>query len=128
MRLNGSIATSSNMQLELGSTATNYSEYKGIGYTSGQNENGHWVKYDDGTLECRATKNSVGNTVITLPHPFVSTNYQLSFAPAYASSPNVIISWGDKTANDFKFFTVIDGIYTDTTNQAFDYTAIGRWK
>ena len=28
VRLNGSIATSSNMQLELGSTATNYSEYK----------------------------------------------------------------------------------------------------
>ena len=36
-------------QIEEGSTATNYSEYKGIGYTSGSNENGSWVKYDDGT-------------------------------------------------------------------------------
>lgn len=43
------------MQFEEGSTATNYSEYKGIGYTSGSNENGSWVKYDDGRMECTKT-------------------------------------------------------------------------
>ena len=52
VRLNGAIAASSNMQLELGSTATNYSEYKGIGYTSGQNANGSWIKFEDGTMIC----------------------------------------------------------------------------
>lgn len=41
-----------NIQIEEGTDTTNYSEYKGIGYTSGQNENGHWVKYDDGRMEC----------------------------------------------------------------------------
>lgn len=52
VRLNGAIDASSNMQLELGSTATNYSEYKGIGYTSGSNENGSWIKFEDGTMIC----------------------------------------------------------------------------
>lgn len=51
-------------QIEEGSTATNYSEYKGIGYTSGSNENGSWVKYDDGRMECWGVK-SYSNVAIT---------------------------------------------------------------
>ena len=40
------------LQLEKGTVATNYSEYKGIGYTSGQNANGSWIKFEDGTMIC----------------------------------------------------------------------------
>lgn len=54
------------IQIEEGSTATNYSEYKGIGYTSGQNSNGSWVKYDDGTLIQYVTKEATEKTFNTM--------------------------------------------------------------
>lgn len=96
---------------------------------SGSNENGHYIKFSDGTLICRATKSEgTGNSLITFPVPFASTNYQVSIDPGYASSPNVVITWGAKTVNGFKFYTVIDGEYTEETVQSFDYTAIGKWK
>lgn len=45
-----------NIQIEEGTDTTNYSEYKGFGYTSGRNANGSWVKYDDGRMECWGVK------------------------------------------------------------------------
>ena len=93
VRLNGSIATSSNMQLELGSTATNYSEYKGIGYTSGSNENGSWVKYDDGRMECWGVK-SYSNVAITnldIRDYYAQLPAQ-PFPQAFISSPICVMS------------------------------------
>lgn len=36
--------------LEKGNTATDFTQYQGIGYISGSNANGNYIKYDDGTL------------------------------------------------------------------------------
>ena len=41
------------IQVESGPVVTEYVEPKSYGYTSGKNENGSWIKYDDGTLICR---------------------------------------------------------------------------
>lgn len=43
------------VQLEEGSLSTTFTEYKGIGYVSGKNENGNYIKYDDGILMCWGT-------------------------------------------------------------------------
>lgn len=44
-------------QIEEGTTATERTPAKSFGYTSGSNENGSWIKYDDGTLIQYVTKN-----------------------------------------------------------------------
>ena len=38
------------IQLEKGETQTQFSEYQGLGYVSGSNSNGNYIKYTDGTL------------------------------------------------------------------------------
>lgn len=48
-----------NIQLEKGTVATEYVEHKDFGIQSGENENGSWIKFDDGTMICAL------NTVVT---------------------------------------------------------------
>ena len=38
----------SNILLEEGTVATEYTPYKSLGYTSGSNENGNYIKFDNG--------------------------------------------------------------------------------
>ena len=80
-------------QIEEGSTATNYSEYKGIGYTSGQNANGSWVKYDDGRMECWGVKsyNNVEVNVLDITEYYAQLPAQ-PFPQAFISSPICVMS------------------------------------
>ena len=80
-------------QIEEGSTVTNYSEYKGIGYTSGQNANGKWVKYDDGRMECWGV-NSYDNVeikVLDITEYYAQLPAQ-PFPQAFISSPICVMS------------------------------------
>ena len=80
-------------QIEEGSTATNYSEYKGIGYTSGRNANGSWVKYDDGRMECWGVKsyNNVEVNVLDITEYYGALPAQ-PFPQAFISSPICMMS------------------------------------
>lgn len=96
---------------------------------SGSNANGSYIKYSEGTLICRATKSGIkGNTLIQHPYPFITSNYQLSITPGYASSPDCVITWSSKETDSFKIYTTIGGNYTEEIAQSFDYTATGKWK
>ena len=50
----GNYVEFNNIQLEEG-TATDYMPYKGVGYTSGTNDYGSWIKFEDGTMICTKT-------------------------------------------------------------------------
>lgn len=81
------------VQIEEGSTATNYSEYKGISCTSGQNANGSWVKYDDGRMECWGVKsyNNVEVNVLDITEYYAQLPAQ-PFPQAFISSPICVMS------------------------------------
>lgn len=41
-----------NMQIEKGTSATEYVKHTDFGFESGSNDNGKWIKYEDGTMIC----------------------------------------------------------------------------
>ena len=103
---------------------------------SGNNANGYYVKFIDGTLICYGVVNNITtpandgiSTLITLPTSFINTNYNVSFTivngGAYWS--NVSISVNSKNTSNFTLSTRNDAGY-DNSNQSFSYIAIGKWK
>lgn len=92
------------------------------------NENGTAIKFSDGTMICRCCASQKGGTKVKLPLAFISIGYSITFGCGYATSPNVVLTWGNKTSDSFYIFVVKDGVENETDLQAFDYTAIGRWK
>lgn len=126
------------IQIEEGSTATNYSEYKGIGYTSGQNANGKWVKYDDGRLECWGKASipaNQTNTTITFPIPFLEpnkyglgTNINVSITDIYTNSYFNVYIVAEFTNNNFKVFAFTAAGGTPTVQRDFFFNVKGFWK
>ena len=128
-----------NVQIEKGSIATSYSEYKGIGYTSGTNENGSWVKYDDGRLiqegtgQCPA---NVGYADITFPMAFIDTNYIMIANHKYTGGSeyggssqllNITNPQNYTTTQAYIYSYLYDGSFAGYPRNV-QYIAIGRWK
>lgn len=126
------------VQFELGSAVTNYSEYRGIGYTSGQNANGHWIKYDDGRLECWGKASipaNQTNTTITFPIPFLEpnkyglgTNINISITDIYTNSYYNVYIVAEFTNNNFKVFAFTASGGTPTVQRDFFFNVKGFWK
>lgn len=126
------------IQIEEGSTATNYSEYKGIGYTSGSNANGSWVKYDDGRLECWGKASipaNQKNTTITFPIPFLEpnkngagTNINISITDIYTYNYYNVYTVAEFTNNNFKVFAFTADGGTPTVQRDFFFNVKGFWK
>ena len=131
------------IQLEKGNNATTFSEYQGIGYVSGSNANGSYVKYDDGRLECwnEITQNSLAITTssgglyasnIITPFP--------NFPVAFTSRPVITIT--SQCASQYVSFAMkayppsttnpndlrVYGTWSSTQNVTLSYYAVGRWK
>lgn len=103
---------------------------------SGNNANGYYVKFIDGTLICYGVVNNITtpandgiSTLITLPISFINTNYNVSFTivngGAYWASVN--ISMNNKNTSNFRMSTWNEA-GSDNTNQSYSYIAIGKWK
>lgn len=146
-RMNGTISTSSNMQLEEGNTATEFTHYKSFGYTSGSNENGYWVKYDDGRMECWQRFGetlSIKNTFSI----FSGTGYyaQLNaraFPQPFTQLDGLVMDI-EQSSNNYALHLMTTGISATLTHTCsklvispsldendyiiFSYHAIGRWK
>lgn len=143
------------LQLEKGLTKTDYADYKGIGYVSGSNANGNYIKYDDGTLiqwgiidktkflNSSATSTAVqginwyrsNNPSISLPTSFIDTNYSvnLTVLEGISGSRFIIPETFSKTATGMTVqligvedFTSSGTAYSNLTSVS--YIAIGRWK
>lgn len=103
---------------------------------SGNNTNGYYVKFIDGTLICYGTKGNVTtpandgkSTLITLPTSFINTNYNVSFTVVNGGAywANVSTSVNSKNTNNFRMYTWNEA-GSDNSNQSFSYIAIGKWK
>lgn len=130
------------VQIEEGSTATDYAPYQGLGYVSGSNANGNYIKYDDGTLMQwgNITKNltvtrtsSAGGYYddgygVQLPQSFVDTTYYANVMPAKNSNPTLkVYSITKNASNEFVFNLASQNSYSQN-NFPFVWEAIGRWK
>lgn len=118
------------VQLEYGS-ATEYTPHKSLGYTSGSNENGSWVKYDDGRMEC--WKNNIdipANTEtqnIVLPQQFVGDYIVLTNCIYnYYKGGQIIV--GAKSSGYFSAYPIKASGQTADAITTFDYSAKGYWK
>ena len=134
------ITNFSEIQLELGNTKTSYASCKNFGYESGSNENGNWIKYDDGTMACRGTKT------------FTNQNFSEQYGSVYLTDSAKSINFSQKFASVEECILSIqnfsggvggisgDGCTTEMTkfylwhaipytlNVTVSYIAFGRWK
>lgn len=125
-------------QVEIGTTPTDYSEYRGLGYVSGSNSNGNYIKYDDGTLICwkdYAITTKIETTwgalyesptfyVGDLAIPFVG---HWDFIVSQQSGPGAMLEVG-WSSNSISINIASAARRTTESTYHFTVMAIGRWK
>ncbi len=116
-----------NVQIEKGTTATEYTPYKTFGIESGSNSNGSWIKFENGTLIQYANPTVNDAEKINFPIEFKDLGYAMTTFAGYANTPDVVITWGSKTISSIQIFIRTDGT-TAGASQPIMWTAIGRWK
>ena len=99
---------------------------------SGSNENGSYIKFNDGTLICRATINTSANESeknIYFSTSFINSSFNVIVTNIYSNSKKVI--W-TVTNTDKEYFTAFPMSYetnsVPTSASSANYIAIGRWK
>lgn len=130
----------SNIQIEKGSL-TPYTPYKAYGIVeSGSNSNGEWVKWDDGTMICRATHSinapiniqygalyrTDGMALPDYPAPFIKKP-EVTFS-SVGSNSCFITNWGVGTSTKPNTLLLMKPATAETTDYLISYIAIGRWK
>ena len=135
--------TITDIQIEKGNTKTSYSKYQGIGYVKGQNANGSYIKYDDGTLICwnsivvnslSISAQSAGMYASTTINPF--PNFPVTFIaqPIINVSSCCASEYGSMVMKHYPPSTTnpnnlrVFGTWSSTQNVTLSYYAIGRWK
>lgn len=150
-----SSSSNDSIQIEEGTIATEYTPYKGIGYTNGSNENGSWIKFDDGTLIQRGIKGKdefisetgastttqginwyrSGIPYINLPINFVDSNYIVSAIVKNGTAGSRLTTHRLHAQSVDNFQIQLIGLesfsengvgFTNLTN--IQWIAIGRWK
>lgn len=93
---------------------------------SGSNANGYWLKLADGTQICykSVTYSSTGDQTITLPLPFINTNYVVSWSFENTES-NAQLSFRVMASTNKTTSTFINRFVSKVP---YIYIAIGRWK
>lgn len=141
----GTASSFSDVQLEEGSTPTNFGSYQGLGYISGSNANGNYIKYDDGTLICwnrvvvssiaiNSAEGSLYKSDNITPFP----DYPISFIDSPSLSMESISDdgprwfWIVKSQGDsiqrIRGIRLFSAISQTLSNAKLSYIAIGRWK
>lgn len=114
---------------------------------SGSNDNGNWIKYNDGTMICtnRYFIQTGGNTTTQSGALYVSSEIQgKSFPVSFTSRPEIFFNfenatWGDKNIISIKTIgyptssvapsiQLVSTISSTNTAINFEYLAIGKWK
>lgn len=128
-----------NIQLEEGTTETSYKEKKYYGYESGSNDNGSWIKYDDGTMICWKKLNGnininiawgslyyneveLGNSPLSfIENPTIS--YNLTGENCFVCGTSKITSM-----TDLGRVTLVRPTQLNNMPYTINVIAIGRWK
>ena len=119
---------------------------------SGSNDNGSWVKYDDGTMLQWGSSSFVGAETgttgsykrVTFPQAFANNKFSVEYSPKYTSGTNIVLFVVLTGTRTYGSGTELSGdtVYrrlsytTDTTELAelyatdlpFAWKAIGFWK
>lgn len=146
VRFNGSLSDIDNVQFEIGEVATDYVEYKGYGYKSGSNENGNWIKYEDGTMICWRNNYTTTINITTAWGSILFTGEisdTINFPSSFLGTPTVQYTVIPTTATGF-FQTCYNspsitalgisriGVSRPTSmsnvGAKVSYIAIGKWK
>ena len=140
--INANTTTYCIMQLEKGSTVTNFTSYKGFSYERGANKNGKYIKYDDGTLECWGTTTLSNVAVTTATGSMYRSDYQssMTFPISFTSIDmcnlflqgstyaSMIAPEGSPTTNYTQAYYIYRSTSTTLSSATIGYHAIGRWK
>ena len=109
-------------------------------HSSGSNANGHYIKFDDGTIICYATNKSITSapggpqTSVALPHEMLTTHrVALVTISNYANDSKYRVNQyveGDVTSNNivFKILVWATSEASPATTVQINYQVIGRWK
>lgn len=131
-----------NMQLEEG-PATEYTPQKSFGYTSGKNENGSWVKYDDGTMIQWGTITKSGTIgtysngtkwyyddgyIVHLPQQFINDIYYANVSINNLSLLTLQVYSITNYRTDLFKFNLSANVEHTFENYEFRWFTIGRWK
>jgi hypothetical protein len=98
---------------------------------SGSNANGYWVKFIDGTMECRHGLYiaAAGSSVWTFPKPFIDTTYRI--ATHAIQGAGWINSMQEDSTTPRNVASVRMTMYPlvgVAQNLTYDIIAYGRWK
>ena len=138
-------SSTTNVQLEKGSSATSFVEGKALGYVAGSTENGNYIKYDDGTLIQWASTtissisiNTAWGSLYKSSSSTPFSNYPISFVGNYSltitgiSDANTKLWWvvksQDKGASNVRGICLVSAESLSLSNARLDYVAIGRWR
>lgn len=99
---------------------------------SGNNDNGSWIKYSDGTMiqyGIDSYSPSSGNDykIVTFPKSFANTSYFFSPSPTYNYYINVVMVIASIETTSIRVH-VQKGNDTMDQVQPFKWFAIGKWK
>lgn len=144
------------VQMEVGASTTTFAQSKYLGYISGSNANGNYIKYDDGTLiqwgtipktELVQSDSSIYTTVQgikfyrsniayhDLPIAFINSNYAVSIIVKNGSSGTRLNTTRLSTKNLNQFGIQLIGVESFTSDgtaytnlDEVEWEAIGRWE
>lgn len=101
-------------------------------FESGSNANGNYIKFNDGTLICRATINTSANESekkIYFPTSFINSSFNVIVTNIYSNRKDVIWTVTNSNKEYFIVFPVVSNTSTvPTSASSANYIAIGRWK
>lgn len=132
-------ATITNIQFEEGNVVTTYTPYQGIGYENGNNTNGNYQRFDDGTLVQWGIVQASANTNyadVSYPINFIDTNYNLMAVQKYTGGSDYGGSTQLRCLSTPQGYTTSAGyiysVFSDGSSPSFkrniSWLAIGRWK
>ena len=133
--------TISNIQIEEGTEVTNYTEYQQVGYVSGSNSNGNYIKFDDGTLvqwnRLTVTNQAINSAYGSLYQGVRTITFPIAFYGDVPSCQCSEFQWGTGAS----WGTIGNRTLTTMVCRGFDiqsraagvncyisWLAIGRWK
>ena len=100
---------------------------------SGSNENGSWIKFNDGTLiqykSLVITTANQATTNVELPIDYLNSGFTILVSSLNYHSSNINYSSNSISKNTFKVIATDNETGTTPTSaEAFSYVTIGRWK
>lgn len=99
---------------------------------SGKNDNGHYRKYADGTLEMWGTSNAIGSqgvVIVTLPQPFIDTVFRMCANQIYHSNtPVSVTSTQVQSKQSFLIYAREPNGTLPASGCKYNWFVTGTWK